>query len=80
MPLHRSPTAIGEEMMLKVMLPAYVPISEELLELVESHFTNDKLVCCQDIQELTEPGTKLSNEADRLRSEYGQFYFRLRDG
>jgi hypothetical protein len=27
MPLHSSPTAIGEEMMLKVMLPAYIPIS-----------------------------------------------------
>jgi hypothetical protein len=77
MPLHSSPTAIGEEMMLKVMLPAYIPISAELFSVIEKYYSHDKLFCCQDIQEATELGTKLSDEADRLRSEYGQFYFKL---
>jgi len=65
--------------MLKIMQPAYIPISQELYAVIEKYFSKNRRYCCQDIQEATEPGTKLSDEADQLRAQYGQFYFTLYD-
>jgi hypothetical protein len=63
----------------KVYLPAYIPISEELAKRVWSFYGNDKMYSCQDMQEATDPCTKLSDEVDVLRSDYGQFLFKTED-
>ena len=64
-------------MMLKIMKPSYITVSDELYAVIEKYFSKNRDYCCQDIQEATEPGTKLSDEADALRNEHGQFYFKL---
>lgn len=64
-------------MILSIFQTKYIEISEELSVLIKNYYTDDRLrggrICCQDIQELTVEGTKLSDEANALRDKYGQF-------
>jgi hypothetical protein len=62
-------------MIIKILKPCWTEVSDELYEVIEKYFSDGRLICCQDIQEATEVGTKISNEADALRKEHGQFLF-----